>query len=96
VRALVLGRGAEADGLMAVLEEDVKVGHETVDVVLPRDGNPERRREGRILLLHRLDVKRRNERLVAAHLARVDNVHQRLGQRRPSDAVHVEPVVVEQ
>mmetsp|Transcript_10114 Transcript_10114/g.27556 ORF Transcript_10114/g.27556 Transcript_10114/m.27556 type:complete len:306 (-) Transcript_10114:107-1024(-) len=91
---LVLGRRAKADGLVAVSEKHVKKDHQSVHKVFPQYGYLEGGVEGRVLLFHLLDIERRDERLVAANLVRIHDVHQRLRQCRPPDAVHVEAIHV--
>lgn len=48
--------GGEADPLVAAGELDVEVGDQSVDVVVPLHLKAERRGEGQVVHLHRVDV----------------------------------------
>lgn len=48
--------GGEADPLVTAGELDVEVGDQGVDVIVPLNLQAERRGEGQVLHLHRVDV----------------------------------------
>lgn len=52
------GAGREEHGLVRARKLNVKVRHDGVDVVVARGNDLERRREGKVLLLHSVEVER--------------------------------------